>query len=59
MKQKRIIVKKASLDGCIQNGVEMGWNPKRIASTLHCLGYSYVDIGPAMELAGLFEEGKK
>ena len=40
--------KKSSIDQFIDNGKKMKWKPKRIAETLHHLGFSDKEIDEAM-----------
>ena len=43
-----IKVTKASIKQCIRNGKKLKWKPKRIATTLHYLGFSDKEIDEAM-----------
>ena len=44
-----ITVTKASIKQCIKNSKRLKWKPKRIAETLHYLGFGDKEIGSAMK----------
>lgn len=43
-----IKVTKANIKQCIKNGKKMKWSTKRIAETLHYLGFKDLEIAKAM-----------
>jgi len=43
-----VTVEKVSIKKCVRQGKKLHWKPKRIAETLHYLGFSDEQIGKAM-----------
>lgn len=48
IKMETITVKKVGIKHCIRNAKKLKWKPKRIAETLHYLGFSDKEIEEAM-----------
>jgi len=43
-----VTVEKVSIKKCVRQGKKLRWKPKRIAETLHYLGFSDKEIEEAM-----------